>query len=84
MDHPEVGGQEVDQASRALSPPIGFSREGLRHQVLVHLSILEDFSPNDFHYLDSGHGDTPPEEGEEYPAHVHFCWTVRVPDEEGR
>lgn len=58
MDHPEVGGQEVDQASRALSPPIGFSREGLRHQVLVHLSILEDFSPNDFHYLNSAHGGT--------------------------
>lgn len=84
MDHPEAGDQEVDQASRALSPPIGFSREGLRHQVFVHLSILEDFSPNDFHCLDSGHSGTPPEEGEEYPVRVHFYWTTGVPDGEGR
>lgn len=80
MDRPKDEAQEHDPAFPLPSPPVDYSREGLRHQVLVHLSILEDFSPHDFRSPDRGHAGSPSDTEDKYPSCVHFFWTAGIPD----
>lgn len=65
------------------SPMLTCSREGLRYQVLVHLSVLEDFAPKDL-LLGTGLDGPTSDEEDEYPSRVHFFWTAGVPDGSGR
>lgn len=65
------------------SPMLTCSREGLRYQVLVHLSVLEDFAPKDL-LLGTGLDGPASDEEDEYPSRVHFFWTAGVPDGSGR
>lgn len=60
--------------------PVGAPKEGLRHRVLVHLSILEDYSPLTFHSPSNGHNVNSVGLDEDFPMKEHFSWTTRVPD----
>lgn len=62
------------------SPPMGVSREGRKHQVLIHLSILEDFSTQVIRIPSGGRSKSLGEHEEEYPRQEHFFWMAGAPD----